>query len=250
MARETHGRIQGRTGVKLRQRRLQRTNYLCEDCLEEGKTTLATIVDHVQALAFGGEDVDENTRNLCDWHNAIKTALEGASTGGAARHPDWLKPSAIPLTILSGPPCSGKTTYIRERASDHDIIIDLDGIFQRIQPGYVHWSKMLTDDLFNKGIRVRNEMLGSLSRQTSGKAWFIVSAPSKAERDWWHGKLGGELVLLHPGVEECKRRAIERGTPDAVDGVDQWERNSRTPWQPKITKPKAKQITGLDGWPE
>jgi 5-methylcytosine-specific restriction protein A len=74
MARETHGRIQGRAGVKLRDRRLQRTNYLCEDCLEEGKTTLATIVDHIHPLSLGGQDVDENTRNLCDPHNEKRTA--------------------------------------------------------------------------------------------------------------------------------------------------------------------------------
>jgi 5-methylcytosine-specific restriction protein A len=74
MARETHGRIQGRAGVKLRQRRLQRSNYLCEDCLEEGKTALATIVDHIHPLSLGGQDIDENTRNLCDPHNEKRTA--------------------------------------------------------------------------------------------------------------------------------------------------------------------------------
>ena len=72
--RETHGRIQGRKGQALRQRRLKRSNYLCEDCLAEGKTTLATIVDHTIPLSLGGPDTDENTRNLCDPHNEKRTA--------------------------------------------------------------------------------------------------------------------------------------------------------------------------------
>jgi 5-methylcytosine-specific restriction protein A len=76
MARESHGRIQGRAGVKLRQRRLQRTNYLCEDCLDAGLTRLAEQVDHVIPLHAGGEDVDSNTRNLCSEHHRDKTNLD------------------------------------------------------------------------------------------------------------------------------------------------------------------------------
>jgi 5-methylcytosine-specific restriction protein A len=67
-------RIRGRKGVAQRQRRLERTNGLCEDCLAEGKTRAATVVDHTVPLIMGGEDVDENTRNLCDDHNRKRTA--------------------------------------------------------------------------------------------------------------------------------------------------------------------------------
>lgn len=70
----SHARIRGRAGQKLRARRLQRTNYLCEDCLSEGRVKVATIVDHTIPLAHGGEDIDENTRNLCGEHNAKRTA--------------------------------------------------------------------------------------------------------------------------------------------------------------------------------
>lgn len=67
-------RLRGRRAVLQRDRRLQRTNYLCQDCQAEGKVTIATVVDHVIPLAFGGPDTDENTRNLCDNHNRERTA--------------------------------------------------------------------------------------------------------------------------------------------------------------------------------
>ncbi|WP_343347622.1 HNH endonuclease signature motif containing protein [Sphingomicrobium sp. XHP0239] len=67
-------RIRGRKGQALRRRRLARTNGLCEDCKAKGKITVATIVDHTIPLAHGGEDVDENTRNLCDHCNQKRTA--------------------------------------------------------------------------------------------------------------------------------------------------------------------------------
>lgn len=66
-------RLRGRAGQKQRDRRLQRTNYLCEMCLPQ-RVTLATVVDHIRPLAHGGADTDENTRNLCDEHNAQVTA--------------------------------------------------------------------------------------------------------------------------------------------------------------------------------
>lgn len=71
--RNNHGRIQGRKGQELRQRRLKRSNYLCEDCLDAGDTRLADAVDHVIPLHAGGEDVDTNTRNLCELHHRDKT---------------------------------------------------------------------------------------------------------------------------------------------------------------------------------
>lgn len=76
MHRETHGRIQGRKGRSLRQRRLKRTHGLCEHCLAKGLDRTASVVDHVKALANGGEDIDSNTQNLCHPCHAIKTAQD------------------------------------------------------------------------------------------------------------------------------------------------------------------------------
>lgn len=244
---EEPARLRGRAGVQQRERRRYQ-HPLCAHCLEEGVTTPTDEIDHVVPLALGGTDTDDNVQGLCTPHHLLKSAQEDASHGGAANHPDWLKPSAIPLVIVSGPPCAGKTTYIQQRAAPGDVVIDLDGIMRRINPAYQHWAASLNAELLNKAIRVRNAMLGSLARQTNGRAWFIVSAPSRAERDWWRAKLGGEVLLLHPGAEECKRRAIARGTPKAIDGVDKWEASSKAPWAPTKPAPR-KQAIGTDGWP-
>jgi 5-methylcytosine-specific restriction enzyme A len=59
--------------MKQRDRRLQRTHYLCEDCQAEGRVTIADEVHHVVALADGGPDTDENTMNLCKPHHQKRT---------------------------------------------------------------------------------------------------------------------------------------------------------------------------------
>ena len=69
-------RIRGREGQKIRKRRLKRTGGLCEMCLAEGRTEVATVVNHKIPLAHGGQDVDENTENLCGRHDDLVTAQQ------------------------------------------------------------------------------------------------------------------------------------------------------------------------------
>jgi 5-methylcytosine-specific restriction protein A len=60
--------------VALRKRRMERTNWLCEDCLSFNITRQAEVVDHIKPLSQGGLDVDENTRNLCTPCHEVRTA--------------------------------------------------------------------------------------------------------------------------------------------------------------------------------
>lgn len=67
-------RIRGRKGQQIRKRRLSRSNSMCEHCLPKGIMRPATVVNHKIPLAHGGEDVDDNTENLCGECDAIETA--------------------------------------------------------------------------------------------------------------------------------------------------------------------------------
>jgi 5-methylcytosine-specific restriction protein A len=75
-------------------------------CLDEGLTSLATVVNHKIPLARGGHDVDENTENLCARHDDIVTARQfsmaepiegrGVNVSGRPTSPDhaWNRGSA------------------------------------------------------------------------------------------------------------------------------------------------------------
>lgn len=86
-------RLRGRAGQAQRKRRLDRTSGLCERCLDRNIVRLADVVDHTLPLALGGEDVDDNTRNLCDLCHAEVTAeqfghvepVKGKGTGRDGR---------------------------------------------------------------------------------------------------------------------------------------------------------------------
>ena len=122
----------------------------------------------------------------------------------ARRMPRDLNLSRVALTIVTGAPGSGKSTFVAERAGAKDLIICLDTIRAGIQTadGPLRGQAGLTEVL-----DVRNSLLSSLATDdTHEAAWFIVSAPDAAERAHWHKMLGGEMVVLKTPLYECRRR--------------------------------------------
>lgn len=70
----TTQRLRGRAAVDQRDRRLASEDYLCRDCREADRVTVAAVVDHIIPLAKGGTDDDSNTRPLCDDCHRKRTA--------------------------------------------------------------------------------------------------------------------------------------------------------------------------------
>lgn len=235
MAAKATQRLRGRAGVEQRKRR--RAKYpLCAECLKEGIVRATDEIDHIIPLDQGGPDTDANCQGLCETHHNIKTASETHYTA----YPTWVKPSAIPVTIVCGPPCSGKTTHVRENAEPQDIIIDFDDIVEA-QTGERYPSGK---DHLGAAIRERNARLGQLSTARHGRAWFIVTAAHPDQRAWWAQLLGGTVMVIDAGEQECLRRNEERRTPWLSDVITAWYRPK--PW----TAPKGKHGYSADGKPK
>lgn len=244
-------RIRGRKGQELRARRLK-AHPLCAECEKAGLVKATDVIDHIQPLAMGGEDVDENVQGLCHLCHEIKTATEQPSGAAVSNHPAWLEPALGRLRIVCGPPCSGKSTYVRKHAAESDLVIDLDDILARIHPGYRPYCSPIDSLQFNQAIRVRNALLGSLSKKPARDAWFIVGAPTVAERDWWVGALGGEVILLEADRSILKARALERGPiayPACAAAIDRWHVESRGRWHSAPKRKAPRLAFGADGYP-
>jgi 5-methylcytosine-specific restriction protein A len=90
-------RLRGRAGQVARKRRLD-AEPACRRCRDRGFTTIATVPDHIQPLALGGLDVDDNIRCLCEPCHLEVTAEEfghsepikarGISRSGRPTSPD------------------------------------------------------------------------------------------------------------------------------------------------------------------
>jgi len=96
-------------------------NRLCVRCLEEGRTTIATVSDHIIPITHGGQEWDtKNLQPLCASHHSRKTMTEDRVAQKASCY------------VVFGPPCSGKSTFIDERKKPFDFLLDTDKITQAI----------------------------------------------------------------------------------------------------------------------
>jgi 5-methylcytosine-specific restriction protein A len=50
---------------------------LCTRCLQSGRVTPSTTVDHIVPKSLGGEDTEDNLRGLCRRCHEVKTSREG-----------------------------------------------------------------------------------------------------------------------------------------------------------------------------
>ncbi|TQE92725.1 MAG: HNH endonuclease [Spiribacter salinus] len=80
-----HERGYGTRWDKLRQRVLQRDDYLCQVCLSKGRVTPANEVDHITPKAQGGTDAEGNLQAICRSCHRDKTAKESTHARDQAR---------------------------------------------------------------------------------------------------------------------------------------------------------------------
>jgi 5-methylcytosine-specific restriction protein A len=178
---------------------------LCVRCEQMGRLTPTAVTDHIvphkgdRALFWDRS----NWQPLCKSCHDAKTARED---GPARAMPEWMPTPSCEVTLVCGPPGSGKTTLVRERAAPGDTIIDLDDILAELSglPRYtasVQW--------LSRGLRERNRRLANLSRAASDHhAWVIVTGP-KHKRRWWVERLvPHETIVLNVDEHVCVARVM------------------------------------------
>lgn len=84
-----HDRGYGAEWQKLRAAVLSRDNFLCQECVRNGKLTPAAEVDHVIPKAKGGTDNPANLQGLCSPCHSAKTAREANPGQRLSRDDGW-----------------------------------------------------------------------------------------------------------------------------------------------------------------
>ncbi|WP_424955682.1 AAA family ATPase [Hyphomicrobium sp. 1Nfss2.1] len=223
-------------------------------CAASDVVTAATVVDHIEP--HHGDQVlfwdETNWQSLCvTHHNATKQRMEkrgyahGSDASGRPvdpthpwrkpklsaqaeqrRLPRHLKPSRIPCTIVCGPPGAGKSTYVRQHATDRDVVICLDTILAELSGRPEHHAN--GGEWIEPALYERNARLDALaSDHTHERAWFVICADDPAERAHWSRMLGAEVVVIATPLAECIRRIeadpSRRGnTRRMIEAARQW----------------------------
>lgn len=200
-----HERGYGYHWEKLRVVILRRDAGLCQPCKAAGRLTPGKIVDHIKPKAEGGDDDMDNLQVICKPCHTMKTAVESSRGGGRVQYePEWLPSPVVLVTVVCGPPGSGKSTYVRERAGSNELVLDTDVIAADMFKLPMYHSDM---EQMMAAIRYRNKLLAGLAETDCGyvKAWLIVTAGTMAKREFWRKKYG-ELIVMDTPKRVCMER--------------------------------------------
>ncbi|SEG44723.1 Predicted ABC-type ATPase [Thermomonospora echinospora] len=112
------------------------------------------------------------------------------------------------LTVVVGPPCSGKTTYVQAHAQDGDIVIDLDLIAQALGSPVTHGH---ADAITRTAQAARRAAITTAIRQhhRGARVWIVECDPSRQRRAEYH-RAGARFVPMQASRAELHRRAADR----------------------------------------
>lgn len=119
---------------------------------------------------------------------------------------------------VSGPPCSGKSTYVDEHADPNAVVLDLDRLAHAL--GYptehVDWSDPEVHPARSAAMIARTSLL-KRAHSLGPEVWVISTEPPV-------GRSGDvEMVELDPGVDECVARAERAGrSPATLEQIHRW----------------------------
>lgn len=126
------------------------------------------------------------------------------------------------VTLIAGPPCAGKNTYLRQHADSDDLIIDYDALAVALQLDAASHERVDAHKPFIYEARdAILERLGGAGHQV-GAVWVINSGARQRSRQQYRERYDAHVVVVYAPEKVCLERArCER--PTAWQGyVRQW----------------------------
>lgn len=130
------------------------------------------------------------------------------------------------LYVITGPPASGKSTWIQAHAKAQDIVIDLDRITLALTgPGAPGWNH---DRLAQRvAQRARYAAIDeALKYLDEIDVYLIHTMPSPKARAKYR-RLGARIVTVDPGEDVVRERVAAMRSPAMEGVVTRWYRDYR-----------------------
>ena len=146
-------------------------------------------------------------------HNRIHDRWQGGNNSG-------YKPPQKHVYIVYGSPCAGKSTWVHDNATEDDLVVDMDRIWQMIS---INDSYVKPAALKMVAFQIRDELYDVIKYRI-GKwhnAFVITGGAFKGDRDRLKQRVGAdELIFIDESYDTCVQRVEQKGLPD--DQKDNW----------------------------
>ena len=116
------------------------------------------------------------------------------------------------IRVITGPPCGGKSTYVKEHAKAGDLIVDFDDLVEAFGGKRYEADGLIREAAVEARKSAINAACGSEST-----AWIIdtVHADPFEEDE--------EVIVIDPGFDACMERAKADGRPQSTfKGIEKW----------------------------
>lgn len=166
-------------------------------------------LDHIIARASGGAILNpDNCRASCRPCNRGRSRQERTENG-------WRR-SKTRIVLVTGPPASGKSTYVREHAAPEDLVVDYDALAQAIGSPVTHGHASGHREAVKaaRNALIRRIRAGEVE---APRAW-IVSANPEAVRIFPHH----EVVRMDPGEDVVRERVAQQRPAEFEALLDDW----------------------------
>jgi hypothetical protein len=124
------------------------------------------------------------------------------------------------LTVVTGPPAAGKTTWVAERARHGDVVIDLDALAAALTPGgdgHRHPRPVL-----RCAQRARQAAIDEALRHCRDTDVYVIHTQPSARAMARYTEHGARVIVRDPGREVVEQRIAEQRHHTAQAVAARW----------------------------
>lgn len=118
------------------------------------------------------------------------------------------------ITLVAGPPCAGKTTYVDQHKGYDDVVLDYDVMFAEVSGAAMYDHPPAFRDAAAEAFRAALQDLRRLPPHR--RAWIIRNAPRKQHRATIRSIHDADSVVLAVSAETCLARLMASTRPANV----------------------------------
>jgi len=124
------------------------------------------------------------------------------------------------LTVITGPPCAGKSTYLRQHAVPGSVVIDFDDLAQALGSPVTHGHDS-SHHWVTVAARGAAITAAIAAHRRGTPVWITDTSPPPARLRQYQAA-GAELVRLTAPAAELHARAAAGRPPEWHERIDRW----------------------------